>query len=45
MTVLIKPSKLPIRYIGIKISVAGSSTVNVSTALAPTKKIVSTNSQ
>lgn len=45
ITVLINPSMLPIRYIGIKICVAGSKTVKVSTALAPTRNIVSTNSQ
>ena len=43
--VLITPSILPTKYIGMKILVAGSSTVNVSTALAPISITASTSSQ
>jgi len=45
ITVLTTPSILPIKYNGIKSSVAGSSTVNVSIALAAIKTVVSTISQ
>jgi len=39
------PSTDPTKYIGINILVAGSSTVNVRTALAPIKNTASTISQ
>ena len=45
ITVLITPSILPIKYIGIKTFVAGSNTVNVSTALAAINIVVSAISQ
>ena len=45
ITVLITPSILPIKYIGIKIFVAGSKTVNVRTALATINIVVSASSQ
>lgn len=45
ITVLITPSILPIKYKGMKSSVAGSKTVNVSITLALINNIVSTNSQ
>ena len=45
ITVLMMPSMLPMKYNGIKISVAGSSTVNVRIALAASSTVVSTISQ
>jgi|TARA_B110000438_G_scaffold30499_1_gene29757 hypothetical protein len=45
MTALIIPKIDPIKYIGIKIFVAGFSTVNVRIALALINKLASTISQ
>ena len=45
ITALITPKIDPIKYIGIKILVAGSNTVKVNTALAEIKKEASTISQ